>query len=230
MKYTILTCILCSTVIAKAEEFRTFTNQEGLSIIARILSYNPNSEKIQLERKGGAKAWVSPGIFSNEDQKFIKIWKMTEPFKNPLLFKISATEDSSSWRSRDEEGQDPRTKEKNIYFIIHFQNKSKIEFNDLQIKSCTYRERKFNNQHFIESWSRTITPTVEVKPQEKREVRINAGTSIKNNPDGFLNVVIGGRFRVYMTLPSGQQFMREVQFPESLSDKEHPWKDPEPNK
>ena len=92
MKYLILICILSFTVIAKADEFRTFTNLEGKTINARILQYDSNGERVQLKLKNHKKAWIKIDSLSPEDQAYIKSVIGKNPVESDTEKKIATEE------------------------------------------------------------------------------------------------------------------------------------------
>lgn len=63
-----------ATAAVHAEGYRTFTDSEGRSIDARINNFNEANGRIEIERSDGMKVWVSPALFSEADQAYIREW------------------------------------------------------------------------------------------------------------------------------------------------------------
>lgn len=89
MKYLILICILGFAVIAKADEFRSFTNLEGKTINARILQYDSKGERVQLKLKNHKKSWIKIDSLSPEDQVYIKSVTGKNPVESDTEKKIA---------------------------------------------------------------------------------------------------------------------------------------------
>ena len=58
--------------MAKSGEYRNFTNQAGKSIYARIVQYDAERGRVQLELKNYKKAWVQVLDLSEADQAYIQ--------------------------------------------------------------------------------------------------------------------------------------------------------------
>ena len=63
---------LALTRAAFPDEYREFTNQAGKTIHARILEFDANGERVQLELKNCKKAWVQLSDLSEADQSYIR--------------------------------------------------------------------------------------------------------------------------------------------------------------
>ena len=78
----LLTCIVVLTLVlitdASASEYHTFTNQDGKTIVARIVEYDSDSGKVRLELKNRKTAWVDTSTLSEEDQTYINQWSEGE--------------------------------------------------------------------------------------------------------------------------------------------------------
>jgi len=63
---------LVLTRTALSNEYREFTNQDGKSIHARIVQYDANGERVQLELQNRNKAWIQLSDLSEVDQVYIR--------------------------------------------------------------------------------------------------------------------------------------------------------------
>jgi len=97
MKKLIFFIVLAFFMVAMVEsaECRNFTNQEGKTIIARVVEYDADGGRVQLELKNRKKAWVKLISLSKADQAYIlnmnaaptfspKAEKETKPTVTPL--------------------------------------------------------------------------------------------------------------------------------------------------
>lgn len=66
-----------------ASGYRTFTSKDGRSIEGRIVEYDVQKGKIQLERRGAGIVWVTPDVFSEKDKKYLKEWSAADLFRSP---------------------------------------------------------------------------------------------------------------------------------------------------
>lgn len=69
-----LAMALAIVTLAESAEYRNFTNQDGKSIAARVIEYDVDIGKVQLELKTRKKAWVELSTLCEADQTYIKEW------------------------------------------------------------------------------------------------------------------------------------------------------------
>ncbi|MDF7801854.1 hypothetical protein P4C99_20415 [Pontiellaceae bacterium B1224] len=60
------------TRTALSNEYREFTNQDGKSIHARIVQYDAEGERVQLELQNRKKAWIQLSVLSEADRVYIQ--------------------------------------------------------------------------------------------------------------------------------------------------------------
>lgn len=71
---------LCGlSAIAESGEYRNFTNHSGKTIYARLVQYDTESEKVQLELKTKKKAWIQLVDLSQADQAYIQQYISEKP-------------------------------------------------------------------------------------------------------------------------------------------------------
>ena len=70
---TIIVSYIWSTSFG-GEEYRDFTDQQGRTIKAKLVSFDSKSGKVTIERDNQREATVPQSIFSNEDQNYINRW------------------------------------------------------------------------------------------------------------------------------------------------------------
>jgi hypothetical protein len=74
MKKLILSVLIASVMVAMAKsgEYRNFTSQDGRTIVAKIIGYDVDADKVQLELENRKKAWVQLSDLSEVDQVYIQ--------------------------------------------------------------------------------------------------------------------------------------------------------------
>lgn len=73
--FFIVIVALVLTRTALSNEYREFTNKDGKSIHARIVQYDAEGERVELELPNRNKAWVQLSDLSEEDQGYIQQYK-----------------------------------------------------------------------------------------------------------------------------------------------------------
>ena len=74
-KYLVLFMVIALAVsVQSADNYRDFTNQAGKAIHARIVQYDAEGGRVQLELKNRKKAWVEISTLSEADQAYTKQW------------------------------------------------------------------------------------------------------------------------------------------------------------
>lgn len=73
-KWVVLFMVFALAGNSFSAEYRAFKNQVGKTIHARILQYDAESGRVQLELKNRKKAWIEISTLADEDQEYIKQW------------------------------------------------------------------------------------------------------------------------------------------------------------
>jgi hypothetical protein len=79
--------------VSQADEFRTFTAEDGRTLKAKIISYNSASGKVTIEREDRKRIIVAATAFSKKDQTFIENWQVDEAFLSPTKLKLEIERD-----------------------------------------------------------------------------------------------------------------------------------------
>jgi len=117
------------------ETFRIFTATDGRVIEAKIVSWNPTSRKLQIERNTGRKVWVKPDIFSEEDLTYIKTWISANQFQSNAKFRIKA--DKVNGKSTDS-GRD-------IHYDLSFDNRTGMPLENVKVDYRLYIDESGHN-------------------------------------------------------------------------------------
>ena len=105
-KWSILFVVLSLAANSQsAEKYRNFKNQSGKAIHARIVQYDAEAGKVELELKTRKKAWVEISTLSDEDQAFINQWQQDKTAEAKKLseeeVRAIAEQYIKAWEERD---------------------------------------------------------------------------------------------------------------------------------
>ena len=251
-RYILLICLLGMVArVQSAAEYRDFTNTEGKVIRGCIKAYDPRSKTVTIEfdNKHTAKAQIS--AFCGEDQDYILEWKSSKFFYDSKALKITADKrridqrKEKEWRdvrytSGDVEKQlmNEKTYE-SILYDIEFYSRNEADLTNLRLVYIIYYEQSemsWEKPEVVQKTKRGELSIPLIKSRNKAKVETEsveiyrdnvsqrAWISDKNRTGGEGNVH-GLRARLFMTLPSGKQIVRDFSYPEKLSLVDYPWKD-----
>ncbi|MGE9296598.1 MAG: hypothetical protein ACQKBV_09955 [Puniceicoccales bacterium] len=129
----LLLSLLLVSAISAFGQYREFTGKDGRTMMAKPV--NVVGAQIRIEREDGMEFNVSPEIFSEEDQKFLKRWLLDFLVDQKRLFDIST---KRSHGKKKKTKTDSYSREYEIYrwlsgYQIDLRNKSDITFNNIRI-------------------------------------------------------------------------------------------------
>jgi hypothetical protein len=73
---------------AGADEYRTFTAQDGRALKAKVLAYNGTTDQVQIQREDKKKLTVTGAAFSEKDQAYIAAWQAAQDFMSSSKLKL----------------------------------------------------------------------------------------------------------------------------------------------
>ena len=118
-------------------EYRVYTNNQGQSIEAKIISFDPVRGTIELERKDGQRFKVAPKLFSEDDQVYIRQWITVNRVLSEKSLRVSVKRKRlGSFKeglTDSELNTDPR-KGDIVCYEITFKNHSKTAIENLKIE------------------------------------------------------------------------------------------------
>ena len=118
--------------IVCADAYRTFTDVQGRAISAKIVAFDAAMGKIEVEREDGNSVWVSPTIFSEADQAYIKKWIAADLLLSKNTLRISFKKRSKSVDTKAKSGADGFNGDA-VHFEVTVNNRSKQPIENLQI-------------------------------------------------------------------------------------------------
>ena len=235
------------------DAYRDFTDTQGRSIRGRVLSFDAVKGVVQIEAESGKKARMPLTGLIGEDQEYIQAWGNAQGFLDESKLKIQ-TVDRKIDESEEEKRRDVTytsgdtekdfltnviTTEKMVY-EFEFSNSNLDALEGIRMEYQIYYEQskmtrddtKPEPQQIImkDKMSIPVVPgkgkiTVTTKSIDIYEDHINpvpqAGGDRRQGGKGRVN---GVRARLYIQLSTGEELMREVCHPKSLSDEKFHWK------
>jgi hypothetical protein len=112
-----------------------------------------------------------------------------------------------------------------VRFILQMENTNSVAFRDLRMEYCVYvySTSRSKNIGCVIYPKREFIGTAE--PGIVSQVVFDCPADEEKTPSiDFGREVVAGRFRIYMLLEDQREVMREIQYPESLSEELYPWK------
>jgi len=246
-------CLVCC-VIRADEPYRDFHDTQDRTVTAKIIKCDMKKGQVMVEMKDGKRRVTVPlAGFSDKDQTYIKQWYALNESLSESRIKIETKELTLEKRTEEDnsDAADSRSgsyignvqesiKYEEIAYEIVLQNRGSAPLKDLRIEYKIYYEQsktttgspKFVQQ--IEYATIKIPELVnnkkvsfQTKPVEiyEEETILDPGMYYDMPPTGAEGEVHGMRARLYITLPSGQEAMREFCEPSSLSEDRYPWEE-----
>jgi hypothetical protein len=142
---TIVVALLSLSSIG--EEYRIFTDQQGRTIKAKIVSFDSKTGKITIERDNRRKATVSPSAFCEEDQEYITQWAKGVLLKDKSAVSFSISTIPGKYSEYELHGNKTHvsrryTRFRESVFNVEIKNKSNTDFGTIVLEYCTFIERK----------------------------------------------------------------------------------------
>lgn len=246
MKWMIAVLVwgMCGSCFS-AEDYRTFTDKEGRTIKAKVVKFDPRSGKVTIQRDNHRKVTVSASIFSEADQTYIEEWLSVQDFLSNSKLRISIVkkQGKSCKTGNDFEDQTKRAKSP-CHYEIQLMPSLKTSFGRMRIEYCMYIDHDNKkgkdvlsvetgsfNHFFVVAGKRHSEKTKEVQLFRYYTRQTDFGGA-----DGYGGTVTsysynktseddlkGVWIRIYLETDSGNEVMREICEPASLS-KRYKWK------
>lgn len=147
--------LLLATLSANAGELRSFTASDGRTLEARIVNYDADSGKVQIERADKKRITVSAEAFSAADQRYILKWAAATGFAAPSKLRIAVKREEVGTTEKKHEvdfsqentggrrggggvqtvAKDERTKYR---YLLTLENKSGVPINNIVVEYRIY--------------------------------------------------------------------------------------------
>lgn len=218
------------------EPFRIFTGTDGRAIEARIVACNIREGTVTVERKNKRKITVESTVFSTADQAYIKEWSSAQDFLSSSKFKISIDKKSGKRGNNKSQTKKPKAP---AFFEIQFQNRSDTPFKELRVE---YQILVSNEKNEKIARTSGTADKLDLLPKGKKMIKTDEVKTYRHyeqqtesNYDysGYITrsvsynkvdeeTVEGVMVRVYLKTKSGNEFVREIQQPDSIG-KKYTW-------
>ncbi len=234
MKYMVLLFVAVGVLFIGGDaEARAFTLPDGRSINAEIISYNERGGVVELKLESGAVKKIKPSVFVPDDQAYIKEWLAIQDFFSPSKLKVVFK------RVKGDGGKryiaSTRQPKRPIHYEVQITNKGAKSFESMRLEYRVYLNKKHKKKenseltvhrgkidslNFVkgrgafetEQYSLSEYYTLSIdKGDEFEGVSTSTGKTAEDEVEGI-------RVRLFYTTKRGEEIMREVYFPESISD------------
>ena len=223
-------------------EYRLFTDQEGRIINAKVIQFDPRSEKVTVERDNRRRVTVPVRIFSAADQEYIQEWFSAQAFlsNSKLRVKVEKEKGKTVGKSQTKRSKPP------CHYEISLDNRSGSPLEGIRVEYCMYVVTDFSGgkddvvkvEHG--SFDTFSLGNRAQKSMETKTVKLyryyseqldttydsygGFDTSIsynKTKEEGLEGI----RVRIYLKTKKGSEFMREICEPDSVEGK-YGWNPP----
>lgn len=250
-RYVLLICLLGMVARVQATtEYREFTSTEGKVIRGYIKAYDPRTKKvtIECENKGTKKAPIT--AFCGEDQDYIMEWEASKFFYDSKALKITADKRRVDQRKEKDWGNvstggdvNKRLIKETVYesvlYDIELYSRNEADLRDLRLVYIIYYEQSemsWEKPIVVQKTRREELSIPLIKGRTKSKVETESVEIHRDNVTqrawvsdrvrtGGEGEIHGLRARLFMTLPSGKEIVRDFSYPEKLSLVKYPWKD-----
>ena len=253
MKRLVLSICLAAMVsgVMADTKYRDFTSAEGKTIRGCIQAYDARTKTVTIERDNRRISKVQITVFSEADQAYILEWDSAKGFLSDRLLKITTDKKRMNQRKekewgtvRYEGGGSEKELMKETSFESYVYNITLQNMNDSELDNLRMEYRVYYEQS-KESWEKPVLeqkifkaeisiPKIESRKKIMKSTKpvevYHDNIAQKNWVSGRIRTggegeVHGLRARIYMKMPSGKEVMREVTYPQKLSEKKFPWKE-----
>lgn len=229
----LMACVGMQAFAAKAE-FREFTDTQGRTLTAELISYNALQEQVTIKLKGKGNKTVPVNIFSETDRKYIVSWKQNQDFlkSNKLVVSFNRCKKKNTDNSSSSMGFIRKYYDHS--FSIKIENRSPVDFNDIEFEYVIF----YSQERHIKDWTDTkeehgtlyARKAISLPKKSTREIEteklllINVSSEprhsvISVSPDlkGRVNGII---LNLSMKTETSETISRQIKFPENLN---HVW-------
>ncbi len=245
----IIAGLLVFTMAAQRADakMREFKLPDGRSLKAEIVSFNGKLGKVKLKLADGRIKTVKPGVFVEEDQKYIKEWASLDGFRNKSSFKISCKKDmAEKWKDNlegsvsygggsSEKATIGEMKFEKFVYNLLLENRNDVPLENIKIEYCIFCKQKGKGRWVGSSeWFSKETKgdlTIKKLPAKSKKTVTTEPAVIARQEilgdfvqsyEKISAVLEGVWLRITIKTPGGQTATRTVFEPDNLAGK-HTW-------
>lgn len=223
--------------------YRDFLGNNGKSIRAKVLAFDKIRKKVTIQKDSGRTHKVDVGLFSEEDQTYVREWQIAKGFNSESRFKISAKRkqfelDRKQHVHKYSGVENAQTTIKQTGYEIRLESRIDTPLKNVAIEYCIYYEQEradCGKQVTDEGVMRGVLHIDELAPKAKTTLKTDPVKLRKHelNSDWYYysgagnkqqGKVVGIWLRVHLPLSNGQRVTRQYSRPDSLK-KNRQWSD-----
>lgn len=155
-----------AAVGAPAEDYHIFTDTLGRAVEGKVTSFDSYKKQIQIERKDGKRVWVSPTLFSVDDQVYIKEWIAAYQILDESSLRISMKKKHGDKYGSKKESKKGET----IFFEVTFDNHTDAEIGGLRVEYKYFIKRNNYEGQDSEYTVPGTLPIVGIDPKQSRVI------------------------------------------------------------
>jgi hypothetical protein len=214
-----LICLmLCASVRAEDEGYRTFTDVDGRTFKGKLTDYDVAAETAVMMRIDGKKGRIPLAVFSEADRLFISDWGALYRFQQGL--EVMPSLNSTPVSDKDSRLSDTTKKVFDSFYEIRFINRTDIPFGKIAFEYCIFYnqgERKRRNVQYEEGVCYGKGTVEGLDPSSEhvsntRSVRLytdGGKVGLFGSESVALANIWGIWLRLKTTLPSGNEIVRD---------------------
>ena len=148
------------------EEFRTFTDTQGRTIDARILTVN--DDQVQIERNDRQRFTLPVAMFTERDRAFIEAWAKSNALKAQTAFTLGATAKFENDRRSEPMGLFRR--ERDAYYEIKLENMTSEPLKGLELRYRIYvrdTDASATRDRRSDRWEERVVRNIELEPRKE---------------------------------------------------------------
>lgn len=139
--------LVAGTIDAAVGRYETFHDNQGRELQARLLSVDPQSNKVKVQLRNGKTRTTDLSVFSEDDQTRILEWHITEVVFSDKNFKVTINKKSqgSDRRRGEVDGWTPKNsgmRVQEIAYELELENRNKTPMKGLKAEYCIYHQSK----------------------------------------------------------------------------------------
>ena len=218
--------------------YRDFLGKNGKPIRGKVLAFDKHRELVTIQKDNRRTHKVDVGLFSDEDQTYVREWQIAKGFNSESRFKISAKRkqfelDRKRHVHKYYGVENAQTTIKQSGYEITLESRIDTPLKNVAIEYCIYYEQEradcekqvtdegvMRGVLHIDKLAPKAKTTLKTDPVKLRKHELNSDwhyySGAENKQQGK---VVGIWLRVHLPLSDGQRVTRQYSRPDSLKKK-----------
>ena len=212
--------------------YRDFTNTQGQTVRARILSFNAKKGIVNIEPENGKGAKIPLSALIEKDQEYVRAWGNAQNFMNKGRFGISVERQREKNEGKSRNQGITEMDVRNVGYDISLENRSDVPLANLLVEYCIFYEQegfKGNADKLVceqgvycSKLDIDLIPARSEKNLQTAEVMVfkeelNSAWEYTSGADNVKHGQVHGLWlRASISLPNGERVYRDYCLPDSL--------------